>query len=272
MTVSETDRKAFERDGAVVLRGLLDDAWIALLRDGVAENLENPGPMSSTYTEAGKEGQYFGDYCNWDQKAAFRSAFFDSDMAPAAAALMGSGKTYLFHEHVLVKEPGTQEYTPWHQDQPYYVAEGEQVISMWVPLDPVTKAVCPHFLAGSHSDGTLYRPRLFKDGADYDYDYSAGRYQPVPDIDGDDGYRDRMLAWDLEPGDVIAFHFRTLHNAPANEKATRRRAVSFRMFGEDARYAERPGRPSPPYPDMGLALNSGDRLPADWFPQIWPRA
>lgn len=270
--VTKEVQGAFREEGATVLRGLFSAEWVERLRSGIEENLRDPGPMASTYTDEGKTGRYFGDYCNWNRIAPFRAVFFESGLAQAAAALMGSKHAYLFHEHVLIKEPGTQEYTPWHQDQPYYVAAGEQTISVWAPLDPVTSAVCPHFLAGSHRDGQLYRPRFFKDGAEYSYDYSDGTYISVPDIDGDKASAARMLSWDLEPGDAIAFHFRTLHNAPRNDQATRRRAVSFRMFGDDARYAERPGLPSPPYPDMGLKLRDGDALPEDWFPQIWPPA
>lgn len=270
--ISAADIKRFREDGAVALRGLLAPEWIERLRDGVEENLRAPGPMASSYTDEGKTGRYFGDYCNWDRIKAFRDVFFDSELAEAAARLMDSERAFVFHEHVLIKEPGTQEYTPWHQDQPYYVAAGEQTISFWVPLDPVSSAVCPHFLRGSHRSGQLYRPRYFKDGRDYGYDYSDGRYVPVPDIDGDSAANARMMCWDLEPGDAVAFHFRTLHNAPSNEMPARRRAVSFRMFGDDARYAERPGLPSPPYPEMGLELDDGDRLPLDWFPQVWPRA
>lgn len=269
--VTEADKAAFREDGAVVIRGLFSSDWIDRLRQGVDENIADPGPMSSSYTDEGKAGRYFGDYCNWDRIAAFRAIFFDSALPEAAAELMGSRHAYVFHEHVLIKEPGTQEYTPWHQDQPYYVAAGEQTISFWVPLDTVSSAVCPHFLKGSHKDGQLYRPRYFKDGRDYGYDYTDGTYMPVPDVDGDTSAAARMLACDMEPGDALAFHFRTLHNAPSNELPTRRRAVSFRMFGDDARYAERPGLPSPPYPEMGLKLSHGDRLPEDWFPQIWPR-
>jgi ectoine hydroxylase-related dioxygenase (phytanoyl-CoA dioxygenase family) len=56
------------------------------------------------------------------------------------------------------------------------------------------------------------------------------------------------------PGDVIAFHYRTLHDAPGNELATRRRAVSFRWVGDDARYATRPWEVSPPYAADGLQV------------------
>jgi hypothetical protein len=32
---------------------------------------------------------------------------------------------------------GTLERTPWHHDQPYYPVDGEQIVSLWMPLDPV---------------------------------------------------------------------------------------------------------------------------------------
>ncbi len=39
-----------------------------------------------------------------------------------------------------------------------------------------------------------------------------------------------------------------------------------RWVGDDVRYAERPGRTSPPYP--GHAMVGGQRLREDWFPVI----
>ena len=62
------------------------------------------------------------------------------------------------------------------------------------------------------------------------------------------------MSFDVVPGDVIAFHYRTLHDAPGNELSTRRRAVSFRWVGDDARYAARPWAVSPPYAADGLEV------------------
>ena len=78
------------------------------------------------------------------------------------------------------------------------------------------------------------------------------------------------MSWELAPGDVIAFHFLTVHDAPANPTEDRRRAIVFRWLGDDVVYAERPGTPSPPYPDMGLRQTPGEPPRADWFPVVWP--
>ena len=267
MQVSRDDIATFQRDGVLCLRQAVAAHWVERLALGVEQNMANPGPMAQHYTDADGSGAYFGDYCNWRQIPDFAAFVFQSPMAEGAAALIATRRVQFFHEHVLVKNPGTHEVTPWHHDQPYYVVDGDQVVSFWVALDPVDRSVCPRFVAGSHRWGRLFYPRRFKDGADYDY---AGEgFETMPDIDAATADYD-ILSWDLQPGDAIAFHFKTVHKAPANKTSNRRRAIAFRWLGDDAHYAERPGTPSPPYPNMGIGQQPGDRLREDWFPTIWP--
>ncbi len=264
--LTDKDIAAFHRDGAVCLPGAVAPDWVSRLAAGVERNLKHPGPMAQHYTDAEGHGSYFGDYCNWRAIPEFAAFVFESPMARHAARLVSAQRVQFFHEHVLAKEPGTREVTPWHHDQPYYVVDGDQVISFWVALDPVERPVCPRFIAGSHRWGRLFYPRRFKDGADYDY--AGDGFETMPDIDS--APEDYLpLSWALEPGDAIAFHFKTVHDAPANSGTTRRRAIAFRWLGDDARYAERPGTPSPPYPDMGIDQQPGERLREDWFPTIW---
>ena len=90
-------------------------------------------------------------------------------------------------------------------------------------------------------------------------------YRPVPDPDAEGM---RVLEWALEPGDAVAFHFLTLHGARGNTTDRRRRAFSLRLLGDDARYVERPGRTSPPFP--GHDMVPGQRLRTDWFPMLLP--
>ena len=254
----------YRRDGAVVLRKAFDKRWLAKLVLGIERNLAQPGPDATNHDLGGGGGRFFEDYCNWPRIPEFRDFVLESPAAALAARFMGSRRVQIFHDHVLVKEPGTGKATVWHHDMPYYCVTGQQVVSFWMPLDPVPKEVCPRFLAGSHAWGRLFYPRFFDDGADYDY--PGDGYEPVPDIEAE-RHRHRILSWDLEPGDVLVFHFLTLHSAPGNESPRRRRGFATRWLGDDARYTLRPGTTSPPYPDIGLA--EGDRLREDWFPVVW---
>ena len=265
--VSDDTVAAFRRDGAVVLRQVFSADWLDRLAQGIARNLADPGPMAIHYTDEGQPGRFFGDYCNWKRIMQYRYFVTSSPAAAIAARLMQSGAAQFFHEHVLVKEPGTEEPTPWHHDLPYYCVDGAQTVSLWTPLDAVSELVCPQFVAGSHEWGRLFYPRMFKDGEDYDY--SGTDYEPVPDIDGDlDSYE--ILSWELEPGDTLAFDFKTLHNAPPNPGPGRRRGFASRWLGDDVRYCERPGRCSPPFAEMGIDLKPGERMREDWFPVLWP--
>jgi len=65
----------------------------------------------------------------------------------------------------------------------------------------------------------------------------------------------------------VLFDFRTAHGARGNTAQTRRRALSLRWVGDDARYISRPGRTSPPFPGHGMT--DGEKLREDWFPMIW---
>ena len=74
----------------------------------------------------------------------------------------------------------------------------------------------------------------------------------------------RGLEWAVDPGDTVLCAFRTGHGARGNATPARRRALSLRWVGDDARYVARPGRTSPPFP--GHDMTEGQRLRADWFP------
>ena len=125
---------------------------------------------------------------------------------------MRSRTARFFHDHVLVKRPGTSTVTPWHQDQPYYCVEATQSVSFWTPLDPVARSVALECVAGSHRWSEAgFRPRRF-DGTPL---YASDAFEEAPDIDAE---RERLtiLGWDMAPGDAVAFNFRTIHGAPAN--------------------------------------------------------
>lgn len=254
--------ESFARDGAVPLYGFFSD-WVEALREGIAHNLAEPSPDVKIYTGQNGAGRFFGDYCNWARIAEYRDFIFNSPAAGIGGILMNSKTVRLFHEHVLVKEAAADVATPWHQDQPYYCVDGSQTVSLWLPLDPVPRQRTLEFIGGSHQWGKYFRPERFNrtplnanDGL-----------EPVPDIDGNRaGYR--ILGWALEPGDAVAFNYRTLHGAPANTSPSQqRRAFSLRLIGDDVRFARRANVvTSPPFRDVKLA--HGAVMDAPEFPLL----
>ena len=248
----------YQRDGVVLIKGLFAN-HVNTLRTGVAENMAAPGPYASNNEKAGETGRFFDDYCNWPRIIAFEQVISTSPAAQVAAELMQSRTAQLFHDHVLVKEPGTSMATPWHQDGPYYFVEGRQTISFWSPLDPVKEATL-RCVAGSH---LWEKPVLPTRWAKNEPFFDPAPYMPVPDPDAEGM---DVREWEMEPGDAVAFHYGILHGARGNTSAERRRAFSLRLVGDDARYVERPGPTSPPYPGHGMV--AGQKLREDWFPVL----
>ena len=257
---------AFARDGVVCLRGLLDADEVALLRAGIDANIAAPSARAKVASRPDDPGFFIEDFCCWPDNDAYRRVIFDSPLAAAAARLMASRQVRLYHDHMLTKEPGTRQRTPWHQDQPYYNIEGQKNISFWIPVDPVRRHSTLEFVAGSHR-GPWLMPRSFMDHqAKW---FPEGSLADLPDIEGAREQFD-ILGWAVAPGDVIAFHMLSLHASGGVDGDTRRRVFSVRMLGDDITHAPRPWVTSPPFPGLADRLQAGAPMDDALFPVLWP--
>jgi ectoine hydroxylase-related dioxygenase (phytanoyl-CoA dioxygenase family) len=254
----------FQRDGAVCIRQLLTADELALLRDGIEANLAAPSPRAKVASRPDDPGRFFEDFCNWQEIDAFRHFIFEAPLAQLAQRLMGSQTVRLYHDHLLVKEPGTRQRTPWHQDQPYYNIEGRQNVSMWIPVDPVSRAATLEFVAGSHK-GPWLMPRTFMDN--HAKWFPEGSLEDLPDIEG---ARERfpIVGWNIEPGDFVCFHMLTLHAAAGVEGPDRRRVFSVRFLGDDIRHAPRSWKTSPDFPGLDQTLPAGAPMDDARFPLL----
>jgi ectoine hydroxylase-related dioxygenase (phytanoyl-CoA dioxygenase family) len=255
----------FQRDGAACIRGLFSPAEVALLRTGIDANLAHLSPRAKIASNAEDPGRFVEDFCNWQDNASYRRFIFESGLAEAAGRLMRSSFARLYHEHMLTKEAGTRQRTPWHQDQPYYNVEGRQNISFWIPVDPVNRESTLEFVAGSHL-GPWLMPRSFMDAqAKW---FPEGSLADLPRIEE---RRDAfpILGWALEPGDAVCFHMLTLHASSGVTGSNRRRVFSVRFLGDDVTHAPRRWRTSPEFPGLSDELPAGAPMDHPLFPVLW---
>ncbi len=253
----------FQQNGAVLLKGIFKD-YVEGAQKAIEENKANPSWRERTYKPDDGGAPFFQDYVVWNQFDGYRDLVKNSPMAEIAADLMQSKTARIFHDHILVKEPGNSVKTPWHQDQPYYLVEGEQTVSFWVPLDPIPRDRTIEYIAGSNRWNKDFRPDRFDGTPLFADDVS----EAVPDVEANRDELD-IIGWAVEPGDAVAFSFKTLHGAPANSSDIRRRVVSIRWVGDDAKFADRPGTTSPAFPD--LEYTAGEKFEGDEFPVIFER-
>ncbi len=269
LRVSQAEVDAFQADGAVVLRQLLEEHEVALLRAGIDENLAHPSPRAKVASAPGDPGFFLEDFWCWQDNERYREFIFASALGEVGARLMRSTTARLYHDHMLTKEPGTRQRTPWHQDQPYYNISGWQNCSFWIPADPVSRESTLEFVAGSHR-GPWLMPRSFLDAqARW---FPEGALAELPDIDAERS-RHRLLGWELRPGDAVCFHMLTLHaSGGVGAGDSRRRVFSVRLLGDDIRHAPRSWKTSPDFPGLAEALPADAPLQHPLFPLLWPRA
>lgn len=259
----------YERDGAVCVRGAFTPDHVLWATEAIEANLAHLSPLAKR-ASPGDDGAFVEDFCSWSRLPAMERFIRESPAAAIAADLTGSTTIRLYHDHVLVKEPGTRQRTPWHQDQPFYNVDGHQNASMWFPVDPVPRSSSLQLLAGTHL-GPWYMPRTFLDlRAAW---YPEGSLAELPDVDGEPD-RWRVLSWALQPGDAVFFNMLTVHGAPGVEGPHRRRVLSVRFLGDDMVHAPRPWATSPPFPGLADELPAGAPMDHALFPVVWqgPRA
>ena len=264
----EIDIENFRKDGVVLLRGLMSD-WVVKLRHGLQRNLDNPQkyafPCESN--PQGEPGRFFDSYCNWQLIPEYLDFVSNSFASSIAGQFMDTAYAQFFHDHAFCKTPGTQHATPWHHDLPYYCVDGAKTATVYVSLDQAKSDVAVNFVKGSHRWEKLFYPRIFEDGSQLNEKHLIGM-EPVPDIEANPE-EFNIVGWDLEPGDVIVFDYRTLHGTGNAEIKSIRRAFSTRWLGDDVTFCKRPGETSPPY--IGHGMDHGGKMREDWFPILWRR-
>lgn len=261
----------FDRDGAVVLRGVIDASQIDMLRTGIESVIAAPSNRAKVASSPDDPGFFLEDFCRWRDVPEFEEFVGTTALAETAADLMQSTTVTMYHDHVLVKEPFTRQRTPWHQDQPYYDIEGTQNVSFWIPVDPVPLESSLELVAGTHR-GPWLMPRSFLD--DQAKWFPEGSLEEMGDVDAHlRSDPSRLRRWALEPGDAVAFHMLTVHGAPGVSGSGRRRVFSLRLLGDDMVFAPRSWTTSPDFSDLFDEVETrvaGRPLLGEWFPRVWP--
>ena len=268
-SITDHERAVFARDGVVCLRDALDPAAVAAMAEPVERVLRTDATVELGALAPSTTGRFAAGVDHWRDQPEFRAFACTGDLPRLVASLLATATLWLYEDSLLVKEPGTDAPTRWHQDLGYFHVEGDDLATTWCPLDVVTAGTgAVRYARGSQLWAATYRPNLFvTDEAIPGTDGAV-----VPDLEALVAAGEcEIVTFDTAPGDVVVHHARTLHAAGPNHSAsTRRRAISVRYCGDDVRTRLRPGVPRKPHQERwadGVAL--ADLDPGE-HPQVWP--
>ncbi|MEQ8733561.1 MAG: phytanoyl-CoA dioxygenase family protein [Rhodospirillaceae bacterium] len=294
--VTQDHIDTYERDGVVLLQGMIDQEWVERLTsawfrmrteiiEGKPTNhlpqwMLEQDPLLAAEVEVMNSNETMrkrieskvlgGKYMHfWDRD--FLAYAMESPAAEIVGRVMNSDMVRFYWDQLFVKGASNDAITYWHTDYAAWPCSGQMLPSFWLALTPIEKGVSSlEFIAGSHKDETLQWPRTLNashlerpaDRPDF-IDYES--YRNDPDV--------KFLSFDMNPGDAVLIHPRTYHGAGANPHPTRDRiALTTRWLGDDITWDPRPecvNTPGLPLSKMAKGTPPNDD---DLFPIAWRRS
>lgn len=252
--VNQTQIDAFRQDGAVVLRGVLSEEWLDLLRRGLEEVDTHSGPMTSIATSATGEGRSVLDQMSSYRVAALADFVKRSPAAAIARQLLGESRIQYLYDQSFCKSPGRVLPSPWHQDLAYGNFVGSSMARTWMSIDAAPASISLHVVRGSHKPLVTYRAVPADTGGALEqpgegFGYGVAEFdQSLPQIPDIDAHPERYesLGWDVEPGDMVVFDGAVIHGAGgADFYPNSRRAFAIMWGGADIRYCRSEGNATP---------------------------
>jgi hypothetical protein len=230
--LSSAEIAQYRAEGWVIPAFRLPEAQVDGLREALEQLLrDNPGVRPEKLVSAHIEGDN-GEGVRGS--ARFLELARDPAIVDLVASVIGDD-VILWGCHVFCKPAGEGYETPWHQDGHYWPIRPLATCTVWVALEPSTKANgCLRVIPGSHRGRQLHE-HLTENRNDLTLNQRlrAGSFDEAQAVD-----------IELEPGQMSLHDVHMIHGAAANRSNQRRTGVALRympstsVFERDLRPAD----------------------------------
>ncbi|MFC2074593.1 phytanoyl-CoA dioxygenase family protein [Campylobacterota bacterium] len=219
MTLTDTQVKSFHKDGFLLIKGFAEPTLCDAIRTKALKHLEQaiePIESEEEYQRIGVPSQTIRRLRQvYDREEVFASWMTNKEIKPILVQLLGEEPILLLahHNSIMTKLPHKSSITSWHQDIRYWHYENDNLLSVWLSLgDEFLENGLLEFIPGSHK--MTFTPDQFDERSSFRDDLQKNR-----DIIS------KRVHYNLEKGDIVLFHAKTLHYAHQNE--TDKAKISF---------------------------------------------
>lgn len=252
----------YNRDGVVLLKGLLDSEWVARMQVAIDRVAADPGKYG---TLGPSNGAMLSVCYLWQNDPDFAAFIKESPIARAVGEVIGAQWIRMYHDHLFVKPPRSPSIMPWHCDETAWPVTGEMAPNIWTAFSPVNAGNGRiEYIGGWHR-------HCVDNGLTFGFSPEQGSgLCPNFELERDNpDFPFRFVTFDMEPGDSVIFHPHTPHFSKGNESDVLARAgLAVRLFGDDVRWRNAPYKA----PIPGLAtLPEGEHPEGAMLPVLWRR-
>lgn len=214
--LSDLDKATFDRDGFLVVPGLVTGAALAMLQENLQRYIRDVVPLldaAEAFYQDRSRPQTLKQLQRMDQHDPFFASYrANPDWHQLAETLLGEAVGNVQGPEWFNKPPDTEHPTPPHQDNYYFCLSPPSVLTIWLPLEDVdAENGCLRYVRGSHRAGL--RPHGVTE--------ILGFSQSVSDYGAADTEQEVMI--ELQAGDALVHHGNTIHRADPNRSKNRHR-------------------------------------------------
>ena len=252
--LTEDHHFTFRRDGFIKLPNVLSPGAVVRLREELIRLL------SKTFPESNRSNRFLSLEMMWIESSIIRRYVLSPRIAKIAADLLNIRSIRLYHDNALSKEPGCGR-TPWHYDDHHFPLETNDVVTAWMPAQPVPAAMGPLSFAKPLSVFNLVKNINFNKN-DTSYDKKVAEVFKANDVTID--------SEPFEIGEASFHHNLSFHTAGDNRTSQSRIVLANTYFADGARVVKEPTMVSGDWQKFIPGVGPGEIAASELNPVCWP--
>ena len=249
---------AFRRDGFIKLPNVLSCGVVARLRSELLKLLYKV--FAVNITTSSDSNRFLSLEMMWLENALIKSYVLSPRIAEIAANLLGVEKIRLYHDNALAKEPGCGR-TPWHYDDHHFPLATNDVVTAWIPAQPIPIEMGPLAFAKPLSVFELVKNVEFNK-FDTSYDRQISEIFNLNKVMIDNG--------PFAMGEVSFHHNKSFHTAASTNTTQTRVVLANTFFVDGARIVEQPTMVSGDWQKFIPNVGPGEIAASELNPICWP--
>ena len=252
--LTEEHHLAFRRDGFIRLPNILSPGAVVRLREELTYLL------NKTFPKNNRSNRFLSLEMMWIESAIIRRYVLSPRIAKISADLLSVKSVRLYHDNTLSKEPGCGR-TPWHYDDHHFPLETNDVVTAWIPAQPVPKAMGPLSFAKPLNVFNLVKDITFNKN-DTSYDKTVTKV-----------FKENNVAIDNKPfemGEASFHHNLCFHTAGDNRTTQSRIVLANTYFADGARVVKEPTMVSGDWQKFIPGAGPGEIVASKFNPVCWP--
>ena len=219
--LSSSDIQLYRERGYVRLKHVLSAELLAYYGEIITERVFTLNKLTKPMEERTTYEKAFLQVMNmWREDEEIKEFVFGKRMAGIATELMDVDGVRLYHDQALYKEPGSG-ITPWHADQFYWPLSNDNIVTAWIPLQPIPLDMGPLAFAESSQDLEIGRNIEISDASEAVLVQALNRFT--------------MHETPFDLGEVSYHSGWTYHRAGANTSGKARKVMTIIYMDKDIR-------------------------------------